>query len=143
MDINIKLLNENAVIPICGSEEAAGMDLYATEDTSIFPHTMKRIGTGIAIAIPSGYFGGIFARSGLSTKQGLRPANCVGVIDSDYRGEIQVALYNDSEYARSIKIGDKIAQLLILPYLKVNFNTVTDLDETVRGEGGFGSTDNN
>lgn len=100
------------------------------------------IGTGIAVAIPEGYWGGIFARSGLATKQGLRPANCVGVIDSDYRGEVKVAVHNDSLHTREIKDGERIAQLVILPRFDVIFEEKKELTETVRGQGGFGSTGN-
>ena len=95
---------------------------------------------GIAVAIPDGYFGGIYARSGLSSKEGLRPANCTGVVDADYRGEIKVALHNDSEDVRTIEPAQKIAQLVVQPFLSVTFDEVLSLDETDRGEGGFGST---
>ena len=98
------------------------------------------IGTGLAMEIPEGYFGGIFARSGLSAKEGLRPANCVGVVDADYRGEIKVALHNDGEVAREIKPEQKIAQLVVTPFLSVEFDEVNELSETVRGVGGFVST---
>ena len=100
----------------------------------------EKINTGICVEIPNGYFGAIFARSGLATKRGLRPANCVGVIDSDYRGEVIVALHNDTEKSESIHVGDRIAQLVILPYLPVEFEEVDELSNTDRGEGGFGST---
>lgn len=145
MNINVKKLNPNAIIPTKGSEHAAGLDLYACIDTNelaINPHETKKVGTGLAAEIPEGYFGAIFARSGLATKQGLRPANCVGVVDSDYRGEIIVALHNDSQYFTVINNHDRIAQLVILPYLDVNLNEVDDLSDTKRGEGGFGSTGN-
>lgn len=98
------------------------------------------MGTGLAVAIPDGYFGAIFARSGLSTKQGLRPANCVGVIDSDYRGEVIVALHNDSNDCQTYRNGDRIAQLVIMPYLSASFDEVDELDDTERGDGGFGHT---
>lgn len=143
MTINIKLLNENAKIPTRGSEYAAGYDLYAAINNSpiaILPHTTAKIGTGIAIELEKGTFGAIFARSGLATKEGLRPANCVGVIDADYRGECIVALHNDSESIKFIYPGDRIAQLVILPFIPVEFNMVDKLSETVRGNGGFGST---
>ena len=90
--------------------------------------------------IPEGYFGAIFARSGLATKQGLRPANCVGVVDADYRGEVIVALHNDTAEAREIAAGERIAQIVIMPYLSVEFTEVDNLSSTARGEGGFGST---
>lgn len=138
--MNIKLLSENAKIPTRGSEYAAGMDLYAAEDAVIEAGQTTMVSTAIAVEIPFGNFGGIFARSGLATKQGLRPANCVGVIDADYRGPIIVALYNDSKETREVKIGDRIAQLVIIPYTPVSIDIVDELNETERGNGGFGST---
>ena len=142
MKIEIKKLRDNAVLPERGSSEAAGYDLFAAidENRTIAPGETAMIGTGLAAAIPSGYFGGIFARSGLSCKQGLRPANCVGVVDADYRGEITVALHNDSSEERTIEPGQKIAQLVVLPYLELDFSLVTELSDTDRGAGGFGST---
>ena len=142
MKINIKRLTETAVLPERGSAYAAGYDLFAdvTENVEIKPHETKMIGTGLAMEIPEGYFGGIFARSGLSSKEGLRPANCVGVVDADYRGEVKVALHNDGEVVREIKAGQKIAQLVVVPFLGVEFDEVEQLSETVRGVGGFGST---
>lgn len=144
-DINIKLLNEFAKVPTRGSAQAAGFDLYAATnyDIEIQPHSTIKIDTGISIEIPEGYFGGIYARSGLATKQGLRPANCIGVIDSDYRGPVIVALRNDTMYTQRIMAGDRIAQLIIQPYLNVNFNIVDELSDTERGNGGFGSTGRN
>lgn len=142
--IKIKKLNENATIPKRGSDYAAGYDLYACTDVKngvkIWGGETYKISTGIAIEIPNGYFGAIFARSGLATKNGLRPANCVGVIDSDYRGEIIVALHNDSVDEYTVKDGERIAQLVIMPYLDVEFIETDILDETDRGSGGFGST---
>lgn len=142
MKIEIKKLNENAVIPTRGSEQAAGYDLYAATDApvTIQPHEAVKIGTGLAIAVPDGYFGAIFARSGLAAKQGLRPANCVGVADSDYRGEYIVALHNDTDFERTIAPKERIAQLVVMPYLAVEFEEVDELSETERGAGGFGST---
>ena len=142
MKIEIKKLNENAVIPTRGSEQAAGYDLYAAicEAITIKPHETVKIGTGLAIAVPDGYFGAIFARSGLAAKQGLRPANCVGVADSDYRGEYIVALHNDTDEERTIEPKERIAQLVVMPYLAVEFDEVSELSETARGAGGFGST---
>lgn len=145
MKVNIKKINSNATTPTYGSTEAAGLDLYAlidTETNSLFipSHTTVNINTGIAMEIPKGYFGAVYARSGLSIKNGLRPANCVGVIDSDYRGEIIVALYNDSMEDRIVYNGDRIAQIVITPYLHIELNEVTELSDTERGEGGFGST---
>ena len=142
MQIHYKKLNPGATAPTRGSAGAAGYDLYACldEEIQILPHQTVMVGTGLAIAVPDGYFGGVFARSGLSTKQGLRPANCVGVCDSDYRGEYVVALHNDSEETRVVKPGNRIAQLVILPYLAAEFTEVENLNETERGVGGFGST---
>ena len=142
MKINIKKLTETAILPERGSAYAAGYDLFADlqEKVEIQPHETKMIGTGLAMEIPEGYFGGVFARSGLSAKEGLRPANCVGVVDADYRGEVKVALHNDGEVVREIKVGQKIAQLVVVPFLSVEFDEVKELSETVRGVGGFGST---
>lgn len=142
MEIKIKKIKPDAVIPTRGSSSAAGYDLYACIDNDIVikPNENVKIGTGLAIAVPDGYFGAIFARSGLAAKQNLRPANCVGVADSDYRGEYIVALHNDSNESRIIKRGERIAQLVVMPFLPVEFLEVEELDETARGEGGFGST---
>ena len=145
MKVNIKKINSNATTPTYGSTEAAGLDLYAlieNETSSLFipSSATVKINTGIAIEIPKGYFGAVYARSGLSIKNGLRPANCVGVIDSDYRGEIIVALHNDSSEDYIINNGDRIAQIVITPYLTIEPNEVTELSNTERGEGGFGST---
>ena len=142
MKINIKKLTETAILPERGSAYAAGYDLFAdvAENVEIKPHETKMIGTGLAMEIPEGYFGGIFARSGLSSKEGLRPANCVGVVDADYRGEVKVALHNDGDVVREIKPGQKVAQLVVVPFLSVEFDEVAELSETVRGVGGFGST---
>ncbi len=142
MNINIIKLNENAKLPERGSDFAAGYDLFAniSQDIIIAPHETKMIGTGLAMEIPEGYFGGVFARSGLSSKEGLRPANCTGVVDADYRGEVKVALHNDSEVSRTITHDEKIAQLVVIPFLSVDFNLVSELSDTVRGAGGFGST---
>ena len=140
--MKIKLLNDLAKIPTRGSAEAAGYDLYAATsyDIELEPAQTVKVDTGIAVAIPDGYFGAIFARSGLATKQGLRPANCVGVIDSDYRGPVIVAVHNDSNTTQTISAGDRIAQLVILPYKTELLEVVDELDETDRGEKGFGST---
>lgn len=109
-------------------------------DVQIKPHETIKIGTGLAMEVPDGYFGAIFARSGLASKEGLRPANCVGVCDSDYRGEYIVAIHNDSEETRTVTAGERIAQLVVMPYLPVTFDEVAELTDTNRGEGGFGST---
>lgn len=140
MEVKFIKLKEAAQAPSRGSKQAAGYDLYAAEAGIISPHETMKIGTGIAVALPEGTFGGIFARSGIATKEGLRPANCVGVIDSDYRGEIIVAVHNDSKYVREINIGERIAQLVVIPYAPVELVCVDSLDETERGSGGFGST---
>lgn len=142
MQIKFKRLTNTAVIPTRGSEYAAGYDLYTDiqEPVVLKPHETVRIGTGLAFEIPDGYFGAIFARSGLATKQGLRPANCVGVCDSDYRGEYIVPLHNDSEITTTINPRDRIAQLVVMPYLAVEFEEVEELNETERGDSGFGST---
>lgn len=138
--IQIKRLRDTAVIPTRGSEKAAGYDLYATANYEIAPHSTVKIGTGISIALPDNSFGAIFARSGLATKKGLRPANCVGVCDSDYRGEYIVPLHNDTDEMMSIEAGERIAQLIVMPFIPVEFEEVDELDETGRGTGGFGST---
>lgn len=142
MKIEIKKLKENATVPTRGSEYAAGYDLYACIDkpVTIAPGSTEKIGTGLAVAVPNGYFGAIFARSGLALKQGLRPANCVGVADSDYRGEYIVALHNDSDKEQVINSGDRIAQLVIMPFLSAEFELTDELTDTARGAGGFGST---
>lgn len=140
LNINFRRLQSNAIQPSHGSQWAAGYDLYSCGFSIIEPHTTLKIGTGIAMEIPEGYFGAIFARSGLATKRGLRPANCVGVVDSDYRGEIIVALHNDSDFPQEVSDGERIAQIVIIPYLPVDFTEVDNLSSTVRGEGGFGST---
>ena len=143
MKILIKKLYPSAHLPTSGSIGSAGSDLYACiegGDTVIPPHTAAMVGTGISVAIPEGYFGAVFARSGLAAKQGLRPANCVGVCDSDYRGEYTVALYNDSDEVRTVRDGDRIAQLVVLPYMGAEFEEAAELPETERGAGGFGST---
>lgn len=140
MQIKIKKLIKEAVIPTQGSEYAAGYDLYSCIDADILSNETVAISTGLAIEIPEGYFGAVFARSGLASKEGLRPANCVGVVDSDYRGEIKVMIHNDSKSDRQIKKNERIAQLVILPYLKIEFQECEKLSDTQRGEGGFGSS---
>lgn len=144
-NVNIKKLNPNATIPTYGTEFAAGADLYAcAEDNIVIPsHSTVFVHTGIALEVPVGYAGLIYARSGLACKKGLAPANKVGVVDSDYRGEIMVALHNHTNNDLFITNGERIAQLIITPYLTANFVEVDELDETVRGEGGFGSTGTN
>ena len=140
--VNVKKLNPAAKLPTYGSEYAAGADLYACLDSKITinPGETYLVKTGIAMEIPVGYAGLIYARSGLATKRGLAPANKVGVIDSDYRGEIMVSIYNQSSEPQKIEPGERIAQLVITPYITGIFNEVSDLSDTTRGEGGFGST---
>ena len=140
--MNIKKLNENARIPTYGSEFAAGADLYACieNDITIEPAQTVLIHTGLAMQIPEGLVGLIYARSGLASKKGLAPANKVGVIDSDYRGEIMVALHNHSTEPRTISDGERIAQIVFAPYYTAEFNLVDELGDTSRGTGGFGST---
>ena len=142
MKIRIKKLRSGAVIPKRGSGYSAGYDLYSCidEPVCIRPGETAMIGTGISVEIPEGWFGAVFARSGLASKQGLRPANCVGVCDSDYRGEYSVALHNDSSEIRIVSNGDRIAQLVFLPFGEAEFEETDDLSETERGGGGFGST---
>ena len=142
--VNIKKLNERAKVPTYASECSAGADLYACieGEISIKPHTTVVVPTGIAIELPKGFAGLIYARSGLATKKGLAPANKVGVVDCDYRGEVKVALHNHSEVVQTIGEGERIAQLVITPYLTAKFTECDTLSETVRGEGGFGSTGN-
>lgn len=140
--IKIKKMNELAIIPKRGSDEAAGVDLHAciTESIYVSPHETVKIDTGIAIELPKGTFGAIFARSGLATKEGLAPANKTGVIDSDYRNSIIVALHNHSNMSRTINPGERIAQLVVMPYIPIDFKEVDKLSDTERGLGGFGST---
>ena len=145
--INIKKTNENAKIPTYGSEFAAGADLYAVihneeNKVEILPGETAFIDTGIVMEIPNGYVGLVYARSGLSCKQGLAPANKVGVIDSDYRGNIIVALYNQSNEIRSVSEGDRIAQIIIQPVEQFEFKVKGKLSDTTRGNGGFGSSGN-
>ncbi len=140
--IAVKKLNENAVLPTYGSEFAAGADLYAlaNEEIVFAPGETKFVHTGLAMEIPVGYAGLVYARSGLASKRGLAPANKVGVVDSDYRGEIMVALHNHSTSEQKIAPGERIAQLVVAPFLKADFIQSEELSSTVRGEGGFGST---
>lgn len=145
MDVRIKRLYKEAILPTKGSPQAAAYDVYAciTEGDGtvvIKPHTTVKVGTGLSMAPPEGYFVGVYARSGLSSKEGLRPANCVGVCDEDYRGEYIVAVHNDSETERIIHHGDRIAQLILQKRYDMDFVEVDELDATERGTGGFGST---
>lgn len=143
--IKVKKLDERAVLPTYGSDFAAGADLYAVLDGVLrfAPGETKLVKTGLAMEIPEGYGGFIYARSGLATKRSLAPANKVGVIDADYRGEVMVALHNHSNSEQSIEPGERIAQLVIAPFLRVDFAEADELSATVRGCGGFGSTGKN
>ena len=142
-DVRVKKLRDNAIVPTYGSEFSAGADLYAAVEhkTEIAPGETRLIPTGLAFEIPTGFGGFVYARSGMATKRGLAPANKVGVIDSDYRGEVMVALYNHSEQVQTVEPGERIAQMVIMPYVTANFILSDSLDDTERGEGGFGSTD--
>lgn len=145
MQIKIKKLNARAIIPTQGSLQSAGYDLYACLDenepsVAIFPHSTKLIHTGLSIQPPEGYFGMIVARSGIATKRGLRPANCVGICDEDYRGEYLVSLHNDTDEIQYIEQGERIAQLIFMPYVQSEFVEVENLGNTERGTNGFGST---
>lgn len=140
MNINYKLLSKTAKVPEYASQSAGGADLYNDSgDLTIKCGETLFVGTGVALEIPEGYVGLVFARSGLACKQGLAPANKVGVIDSDYRGEIKVALFNHSNEVRQISQGERIAQIVVVPYLRCEF-CENELSDTERGSGGFGST---
>lgn len=139
--VNVKKTDENAILPTYGSLFAAGADLYSSSDTTVIEAGQTVLmHTGIAIELPSGYVGLVYARSGLATKRGLAPANKVGVIDCDYRGELMVALHNHGDKPQTVERGERIAQLVITPYITAEFCETDELSETVRGEGGFGST---
>ena len=142
MHINVKKLNENAVLPTYGSANAAGADIYACLDAplTIAPHETVMVHTGLALEIPEGCAGLIYARSGLACKRNLAPANKVGVVDSDYRGEFMIALHNHGTTSQTIEPKERIAQLVITPYIVGQFEVVDELDTTERGAGGFGST---
>lgn len=142
IDVKIQRVREKAIVPSHGSNDAAGYDLYACLENpvSIRPHQTVLIGTGWAMEFPAGLVALLYARSGLATKQGLRPANCVGVVDADYRGEYMVALHNDSEEMRVVNHGDRIAQMVLTSYFAMNYVEANELDSTERGAGGFGST---
>ncbi len=142
MKVRLKKLDERATVPTYGSEYSAGADLYAclAEELTIAAGETVLVHTGIAMEIPEGYVGLIYARSGLATKRGLAPANKVGVIDSDYRGEIMVALHNHGSIPQTVEHGERIAQMVIAPFLKADYELAEELEDTVRGAGGFGST---
>ena len=142
MNIKVKKVSDTAILPSRGSSSAAGYDLYADlpNEVEVAAHTTVKVDTGLQFELPEGYFAGIFARSGIATREGLRPANCVGICDSDYRGNYIVAIHNDSDTARVIKPGEKIAQMIVLPFMQLDFEEVAELSDTARGDGGFGST---
>ena len=146
IEVDIVKLTETATLPTRGSDYAAGWDLYADladiglEQVTIAPGQVVKISTGVAVALPAYCFGGLYARSGLASKKGLRPANCTGIIDEDYRGGVLVAIRNDSNEVQVIQHGERIAQLIVQPYIPVVFNEVNELSTTDRGAGGFGST---
>ncbi len=142
MILRFKKLDPKAVAPSYGSEYAAGADLYALaeNDITIEPGQTVLVHTGIAMEIPEGMGGFIYARSGLASKKGLAPANKVGVVDSDYRGEVMVALHNHGSVAQTVSGGERIAQMVIAPFIKAEYTECDELSDTVRGEGGFGST---
>lgn len=143
VDIKLKRLSDKAILPTYGSPYSAGADLYALTDgeaITIAAGETVFVHTGIAVELPQGTVGLVYARSGLACKRGLAPANKVGVIDCDYRGEIMVALHNHSQSAVTIECGERIAQLVIMPYIRGNFTETDELSDTVRGTGGFGST---
>ena len=140
LNMKIKILNVDAKIPEYATEGAAAVDLCAMEDGIVYAGSSKMFGSGISLEIPEGYAALVLPRSGLASKKGLRPANTPGLIDSDYRGEIKVCLFNDDVVEHTVKKGDRIAQLMFIPYAKAVFHEVDDLSETERGDGGFGST---
>ena len=141
MKVNVKRLTPTAKLPVYGSDCAAGADLYSDEEAfTVAPGETKLVHTGISLEIPEGYGGFVYARSGMATKRGLAPANKVGVIDADYRGEIMVALHNHSNAPQTVEAGERVAQLVIAPFLKAEFEEADELTETDRGAGGFGST---
>ena len=144
LKIRVKKLHDDAVVPTLGSQGAAGADLYAylpgKEPVEIRPHETVMIGSGVAVSIPNDYWGGVFARSGLASKNGLAPANKVGVVDPDYRGEVKVALHNHSDELQVVRHGDRIAQFVVVPLPKVEYEETEELDDTERGAGGFGHT---
>ena len=142
MKVNIKKLDDRATIPTYATPCSAGADLYSMsgEDITIPPHGTVMVHTGLAVEIPEGYCGLIFARSGLASKRGVAPANKVGVVDSDYRGEWMVALHNHTDAPVTVEGGERVAQMVIVPYIQADFELADELSDTERGAGGFGST---
>ncbi len=139
-NINLKLLNSNAILPTRATDGAAGFDIYASENAMLARGKTTFVSTGIAMEIPEGFGGFVFPRSGLASRAGVRLSNCVAVIDSDYRGEIKIPLMVDCGAGYPVKKGDRVAQIVFMPYLKAELNVVEELSETERGNGGFGST---
>ena len=140
MKVAVKKLSSDAVLPSLGSAYAAGADLYSIEELTLAPGETKLVHTGLAMEIPVGYGGFIFARSGLATKKGLAPANKVGVVDADYRGEIMVALHNHGTQPQTVEKGERVAQMVIMPFLAAEYFEAEELSDTARGDGGFGSS---
>ena len=142
MEVKIKKVTETAILPTKGTEGSAGYDLYvdSDEDIMIHPHRTEMLQTNIAFEIPKGYFGAVYARSGISTKRGLRPATCVSVIDSDYRGSVGVPIHNDTDGIRFVDAHERVAQIVIIPIPDVELVLVDELSDTGRGTGGFGSS---
>ncbi len=140
MKVAVKKLHDDAVLPRLGSEYAAGADLYSVEQVTLNAGETKLVHTGLAMEIPVGYGGFIFARSGLATKRGLAPANKVGVVDADYRGEIMVALHNHGSQPQTVEKGERVAQMVLMPYLAAEYFETDTLSDTARGDGGFGSS---
>lgn len=140
MKVAVKKLSSDAVLPSLGSAYAAGADLYSIEELTLAPGETKLVHTGLAMEIPVGYGGFIFARSGLATKKGLAPANKVGVVDADYRGEIMVALHNHGTQPQTVEKGERVAQMVLMPFLAAEYFETEELSDTARGDGGFGSS---
>ena len=140
MKVAVKKLSSDAVLPSLVSAYAAGADLYSIEELTLVPGETKLVHTGLAMEIPVGYGGFIFARSGLATKKGLAPANKVGVVDADYRGEIMVALHNHGTQPQTVEKGERVAQMVLMPFLAAEYFEAEELSDTARGDGGFGSS---
>lgn len=140
MQVRLKKLDEKCILPKYQTEHSAGADIHALETTVIKVGETKLIRSGFAVEIPLGFAGFIFARSGIALKRGLAPANKVGVVDSDYRGEVMVAIYNQSGVDQTVEAGERIAQFVILPIYQVEFSVIDEMSDTDRGQGGFGST---
>lgn len=139
--MNIRKLSDLAHIPTKADDDSAGFDLYAVVadgEATVLPGQTLTVGSGYAFEIPQGYFGGVFPRSGISTKHGIRLSNCVAVIDSSYRGEVKIPLYNDSGSAYTVRNGDRVAQLIIIPYHRETLVETDKLSDTDRGDQGFG-----